>query len=370
MSSDIPVTQPAWLDDVLGKILANQNKNQQKTDVAISEVQVNLTQINGGLGVLKTEVSGIVTRMNAIEERADDTAKRVDDLDDKFHEFKRDLLDQFEFLTQQTKLQGSKQPAAGASDVQISPVVLISEKPSDRVPISHHDPLSDLMEEAEAKCHHFFFGLVKEGNKPVIPILSSAEVIRRFFATVSLSNNGPTDGTYRRVIVDSQHYSRFKAKIRENSADMKALGWWAAPERPQRLKAMIKNALAFFAILKENHPQLRQHFWDIDGGYLSCDGSELAPVIFIRLSRKIWPRITNVIILILAENSERPWAEQFDRLVVSPKKRTEWEQLAGLLPPYDPQIEPDQDMSGSDGEEEAPLGPRNVQETEIAGGFE
>ena len=140
MSSDIPVTQPAWLDDALGKILANQNKNQQKTDVAISEVQVNLTQINGGLGVLKTEVSGIVTRMNAIEERADDTAKRVDDLDDKFHEFKRDLLDQFEFLTQQTKLQGSKQPAAGASDVQISPVVLISKKPSDSLATSRWPP--------------------------------------------------------------------------------------------------------------------------------------------------------------------------------------------------------------------------------------
>ena len=125
------------------------------------------------------------------------------------------------------------------------------------------------------------------------------------------------------IIIDDQHYSRFKAKIREHSANMKALGWWVAPERPQQLKAMVKNSLAFFSILKENHRQLRQHFWDIDGDNISCDGSELVPVFFILLACKIWPRITALIIRILAENSKRPWTDQFDCLIVSPESRSE-----------------------------------------------
>ena len=100
--------RPLWLEDLKAEILNNQNENHRKTEVSIAGVTSNLALISDGLDIIKTKVSEVISRMNAVEARAEDTTKRVDEMDDKFREFKRELLNQFEFFTQQAKVQANQ----------------------------------------------------------------------------------------------------------------------------------------------------------------------------------------------------------------------------------------------------------------------
>lgn len=195
------------MDELKDEILRNQNENQSKTDASIFDMTRNLSQITNGLSELITEVTVAVTRLKAVEERGIDTAKRVDDM---------------ELST------------CSSVEESLAPRPFPSKLPT-YASVARHD----LLEEAEEKRCRFFFGPVKDANnRPTKPAVSSLEIIRPFFSTVSLENIGPHDATYRRVSVDRLHYSRLKAKAPEHSADMKELG---------------------------KHPQLRQYFWDIDG---------------------------------------------------------------------------------------------------------
>ena len=138
--------------------------------------------------------------MNAVEAQAEDTTKRVNKMDEKFCEFKQELLDKFEFFMQQAQMQANQQVMACASSVQ-TPTAFQkpnTKKPIERASISCHDRSKDLLDEAEAKRHHFFFGPVKEGNKMVNLTVSSSEVIRCYLSTVSLANNGPIDADHHR----------------------------------------------------------------------------------------------------------------------------------------------------------------------------
>ena len=226
------VERPPWLNDFKEEILQNQNDNQRKTDASIADMTKNLALITSRLVKLKTEVTGVATRLKVVEERTMDTTSRVDEMEIRFAQFKRDMYDQFDNFTQQVQQQASPQDSGDQNSVRHPLHLKAPTYPS----ISRYDRLSDLMCEAEEKRCHFFFGPVKDSNnKPTKPTVSSSEIIRRFFSTVSLESLGPIEATYRRVSVDRKHYSKLKAKAREHSGDMKALGWWLAPECLQRL---------------------------------------------------------------------------------------------------------------------------------------
>ena len=313
-----PKNKPQWLDDILDI----QNQHHCATTAAISRVDATVSTMATSVNDLKTDIASAVGRIDIIDNRSAETVSKVNSMEEKFDEklvtLKREIFDRMEacFSASRPSSYSSSTNTRHQGRPNLKEPTLIADLPS--AP-STDERYGDLIEEAEGKRLHFIMGPTKTDNKPNEPTVSSSEILRRFFPTVSFRNNGPVDSPsfYRRLLVDRAHFRRLKSKMREHSGDLRNLNWWIAAERPQRTRPMASNAIHFISGLKESYPSLKQHYWDVDGAYLTCDTTDIVPVSLIPRDHEAWPHLFPLVKEITDGLEHLDWGEQRDHAEVT-----------------------------------------------------
>jgi hypothetical protein len=333
--SNVPPTQPAWLQQILDGHQRELNASKKNNDTFLQKFDEMVAAFHKDYGVLdqrQSEASQkIQTLQDEVSELKNENHIRQTDIgavDHRVDEVKEEVFAKIEALRSefQAKLDGKAAPHPDR------PIIPSSSSVGDQCRIEHE--FTALLSKAKGMMNCFAMGRVTGVVGFSLVPKTHENILSDYFAGIPVTAvPGLGKSQVKRFVVDKSRLSDFKENLDLYNQQIRADGWWLTVDYPPELRTLRSNAFQFFKEAKSLHDTIRMTYLDVtdNSGYVTVDGIEFVPVYMVPRDKKKWPQLITLLQSVVDSVRSIEWTDRVtSNASIDQAFAREWADIAGV----------------------------------------